>query len=56
MNLIPLRETIDSSPYVREDLYYNHIHAKPGFTVQVTYKRIGKMKPRQLPLDEVLPE
>lgn len=49
----PLPEIIDSSPYACEDLHYNHIHAKPGFTVQVTYKNIGKLKPRQFPMGEI---
>jgi hypothetical protein len=49
----PMAEIIDSSPYAREDLHYNHIHAKPVFSVQVVYKPIGKLKPRQFPLDEV---
>ena len=31
---------------------YNHIPVKPAFTVQATYKFIGKLKPRQFPLDE----
>ena len=31
---------------------YNHIPLKPAFTVQATYKFIGKLKPRQFPLDE----
>ena len=39
-----------------EGCVYNHIPVKPVRFVQVTYKNIGKMKPRQLPLDEVLPE
>lgn len=51
----PLPETIDNSHYGREDLY-NHTRAKPARSVQVTYKRTGKLKPRQFPLDEAPPE
>jgi len=47
----PMAEIIDSSHYARDDLYYNHIHLKPGPTVRVVYKRTGKMKPRKFPLD-----
>jgi len=49
----PLPETIDNSHYVRDDLYYNHVPTKPAFTVQVTYKRIGKLKPRQFPAERL---
>ena len=35
-----------------EDLSYNHISVKPVFSVRATYKYIGKIKPRQFPLDE----
>ena len=31
---------------------YNHIPVKPVFSVKVTYKHIGKLKPRHFPLDE----
>ena len=31
---------------------YNHIPTKRVFTVQATYKFIGKLKPRQFRLDE----
>jgi hypothetical protein len=31
---------------------YNHIPTKQAFSVQATYKFIGKLKPRQFPLDE----
>jgi len=31
---------------------YRGIAVKPAFTVQATYKFIGKLKPRQFPLDE----
>ena len=44
----PLPETIDNSHYGREDLY-NRPPVKPVRSVQVTYKHIGKMKPRQFP-------
>jgi hypothetical protein len=36
----------------RDDGSYTHVPLKPAFTVQATYKRIGKLKPRQFPLDE----
>jgi len=36
----------------REELSYDHVPVKPAFTVQATYKFIGKLKPRQFPLDE----
>ena len=48
---VPLPETIDSLPDDSEDLAYNHICLKPVFSVQVVYKRTGKMKPRKFPLD-----
>lgn len=35
-----------------DDGSYKHVPLKPAFTVQATYKRIGKLKPRQFPLDE----
>ena len=31
---------------------YSHIPVKPAFSVQATYKFIGKLKPRQFPLDD----
>ena len=31
---------------------YSHIPTKRAFSVQATYKFIGKLKPRQFPLDE----
>ena len=31
---------------------YNHVPATRAFAVQATYKFIGKLKPRQFPLDE----
>jgi hypothetical protein len=49
----PLPEIIDNRQYAREDLHYNHIHVKPGFTVQVVYKHTGKLKPRQFPMGEI---
>ena len=36
----------------RDDGSYKHVPLKPAFTVQATYKLIGKLKPRQFPLDE----
>lgn len=36
----------------RDDGAYKHVPLKPAFTVQASYKRIGKLKPRQFPLDE----
>lgn len=35
-----------------DDAPYSHVPIKPAFTVQATYKRTGKLKPRQFPLDE----
>lgn len=35
-----------------DDGSYKHVPLKPAFTVQATYKHIGKLKPRQFPLDE----
>lgn len=35
-----------------DDGSYKHVPIKPAFTVQATYKLIGKLKPRQFPLDE----
>jgi hypothetical protein len=37
---------------MEEEDGYNRVPLKPAFTVQATYKPIGKMSPRQLPLDE----
>ena len=31
---------------------YNHIPVKPAFSVQATYKFIGKLKPRQFPFED----
>ena len=36
----------------REELTHNRVPLKPAFTVQATYKFIGKLKPRHFPLDE----
>ena len=36
----------------RDEGSYTHVPLKRAFTVQATYKLIGKLKPRQLPLDE----
>ena len=36
----------------REELSYNHIPVKTAFSVQATYKFVGKLKPRQFPVDE----
>lgn len=35
-----------------DDGSYKHVPLKRAFTVQATYKHIGKLKPRQFPLDE----
>jgi hypothetical protein len=43
-----LRTFIDG----HDDLSYKHIPVKTAFFVQATYKHIGKLKPRQFPLDE----
>lgn len=45
-------EDLGASIELVEDFSYNHIHLKPVFSVQVTYKHTGKLKPRQFPLDE----
>lgn len=34
------------------DFSYNHVPIKPAFSVHATYKHIGKLKPRQFPIDE----
>ena len=49
MNKLLEDEIVETSEL--EDNYVS-IPLKPAFTVQATYKFIGKMKPRQLPLDE----
>ena len=36
----------------RDDGSYNRVPLKPSFTVHATYKFIGKLRPRQFPLDE----
>lgn len=45
-------EALHAMLHSREELSYNHVPAKPTFSVQATYKFIGKLKPRQFPLDE----
>ena len=35
-----------------EDQSYNHISVRPVLSLRATYKYIGKIKPRQFPLDE----
>jgi hypothetical protein len=34
-----------------EDFSYNHVPPKRVFSVKTQYKHVGKMKPRQFPLD-----
>jgi len=46
------REALQSLMQNRDDGSYNHVPPKPAFTVQATYKFIGKLKPRRFPLDE----
>jgi hypothetical protein len=41
-----------SSTQALEDFSYNHIPVKPVFSIQATYRYIGKLKPRQFPLTE----
>jgi len=36
----------------REDLSYSHIPPKPAFSVKATYRFVGKLKPRQFPVDQ----
>ena len=45
-------EALQAMLQSKDELSYNHIPVKPAFTVQATYKFIGKLKPRQFPLDE----
>lgn len=45
-------EALQSLMQNRDDGSYNHVPLKPAFTVQATYKFIGKLKPRQFPLDD----
>lgn len=45
-------ENLRASMQGVEDLSYNHISVRPVFSVRATYKYIGKIKPRQFPLDE----
>lgn len=50
-----LAESIEALPAVMQNWdegSYKHVPLKPVFTVQATYKRTGKLKPRQFPLDE----
>lgn len=35
-----------------DDIAYRHVPSKPAFTVQATYRRIGKLKPRHFSLAE----
>ncbi len=43
-----LRELVQG----HDDLSYHHIPLKPVFSVQATFEYVGKIKPRQFPLDE----
>ena len=45
-------EALQSLVQSRDDGSYSHVPLKPAFSVQATYKFIGKLKPRQFPLDE----
>lgn len=45
-------EALHAMLHSGEELSYSHVPAKPAFSVQATYKFIGKLKPRQFPLDE----
>jgi len=45
-------ESVRSFMQGGEELSYNPIRIKPVFSVQATYQFIGKLKPRQFPLDE----
>lgn len=50
-----LAESIDALQALMQntdDGSYTHVPLKPALTVQVTYKLIGKLKPRRFPLDE----
>ncbi|MGK2925701.1 MAG: hypothetical protein ACSLE2_08765 [Lysobacterales bacterium] len=50
-----LAESIEALPALIQNWdegSYKHVPLKPVFTIQVTYKRIGKLKPRQFRLDE----
>lgn len=47
-NIDNLRALIQNN----QELPYNHVPVKPAFTVQATYKYVGKLKPRRFPLDE----
>ena len=35
-----------------DEFSYNPVPLKPAFSVHATYKHIGKLKPRQFPIDE----
>lgn len=43
----PVAEVADES-----ERSYQHIHLKPAFSVQATYKHIGRLKPRKFSFDE----
>ena len=45
-------EALQSLIQNSDDGSYNRVPLKPAFTVQATYKFIGKLKPRQFPLDD----
>ena len=45
-------EALQAMLQSRAEPSYNHIPVKPAFSVQATYKFIGKLKPRQFPLDD----
>lgn len=45
-------ETLRASIDNRYEPPYDHVPLAPAFTVQATYKFVGKMKPRQFDLDE----
>ena len=45
-------EALQAMLQSRAEPSYNHIPIKTAFSVQATFKFIGKLKPRQFPLDE----
>jgi hypothetical protein len=45
-------EALNALLHNGDEASYSRVPAKPTFSVQVTYKFIGKLKPRQFPLDE----
>jgi hypothetical protein len=50
-----LAESVEALQALMQDMdegSYTHVPLKPAFTVQATYKLIGKLKPRQFPFDE----